>query len=64
MNRYAGKAMLKGKIQNIGNPKIGRKNITGHLRPAVQFKPDRPFIGPAFFDPILLRAWKAHRFFY
>ena len=31
MNRYTGKAMLKGKIQKTGNPKIGRKNIKWHM---------------------------------
>ena len=30
MNTYVGKAMLKGKIQKTGNPKIGRKNIKWH----------------------------------
>jgi len=31
INRYNGKAMLKGKIQKTGNPKMGRKNIKWHI---------------------------------
>ena len=30
INTYVGKAMLKGKIQKTGNPKIGRRNIKWH----------------------------------